>query len=192
MAQQEHGRGRSRASEQDRRVRILRPTEKLRAHDRDWLPTHFAPLTILYPQHDYGLVMRRDPEFQVAFRRACIPFIPFGAKVLFSVPDMLLFLNHAAGYMVIAALLQIAMSDGDPSHAEMPYGDVGDRFGVSRTHVRTLLAAAEQAGLVKLHALGGRRVEILARRWSTHGRGITGDVHVVFDLPNQPNIKAAE
>jgi DNA-binding transcriptional regulator LsrR (DeoR family) len=74
----------------------------------------------------------------------------------------------------------------------MPYGDVGDRFGVSRTHVRTLLAAAEQAGLVKLHALGGRRVEILARRWSTHGRGITGDVHVVFDLPNQPNIKAAE
>jgi len=121
VAQQEHGRGRSRASEQDRRVRILRPTEKLRAHDRDWLPTHFAPLTILYPQHDYGLVMRRDPEFQVAFRRACIPFIPFGAKVLFSVPDMLLFLNHAAGYMVIAALRQIAMSDGDPSHAAMPY-----------------------------------------------------------------------
>ena len=60
----------------------------------------------------------------------------------------------------------------------IPYGDVGDRFGVSRTHVRTLLAAAEQAGLVKLHALGGRRVEILARLWSTHGRGIAGGARV--------------
>src|SRR6516165_6394926 len=45
-----------RPSEQDRRVRILKPTEKLRAHDRDWLVAHYAPLAVHYPHHDYGLI----------------------------------------------------------------------------------------------------------------------------------------
>jgi len=46
----------------------------------------------------------------------------------------------------------------DHPYAAVPYADVGDRFGVSRTHVRQLLTAAE-CWLVKLHARGGRRVE---------------------------------
>jgi hypothetical protein len=35
-----------RPAEQDRRVRILKPTEKLRAHDRDWLAAHYTTLTV--------------------------------------------------------------------------------------------------------------------------------------------------
>ena len=35
-----------RPSDQDRRVRLLLPTEKMRAHDRDWLVAHFAPLAV--------------------------------------------------------------------------------------------------------------------------------------------------
>ena len=167
-----------RPSDQDRRVRILSPTEKLRAHDRDWLAAHYAPLTVLYPQHDYGLVMQRDPDFQAVHRRVCMPFVPLGAKVLLSVPDMLLFLDRAAGYMVIAALLQAAMAEGDPPHAAVPYADIGERFGVSRTHVRRLLVTAEEAGLVKLHGRGGHRVEILPRLWSSHDRGIAGGMYM--------------
>jgi hypothetical protein len=34
----------------------------------------------------------------------------------------------------------------DHPYAAVPYADVGDRFGVSRTHVRQLLTAAENAG----------------------------------------------
>jgi hypothetical protein len=166
-----------RPSEADRRVRILKPTEKLRAHDREWLAAHFAPLTVLYPQHDYGPVMRRDPQFQAAYRRACVPFLPFGAKLLLAVPDMLLFLDRAAGYPIIAALLQAALARPDGSHAAVPYADVGERFGVSRTHVRRLLVAAEEAGLVKLHARGGHRVEILPRLWASHDRGIAGGMY---------------
>ena len=56
-------------SDRDRRVRIFKCTEKLRAHDRDWLAAHCAPLAVLYPQHDYDLVMRRDPEFHALHRR---------------------------------------------------------------------------------------------------------------------------
>jgi hypothetical protein len=161
-----------RPAEQDRRVRILAPTEKLRAHDRDWLAAHHAPLSVLYPDNDYGLVMRRDPAFNAVHRRLCLPFLPLGAKLLRSMPDMMLFFDRAAGHMVLAALLRAAMALGDDPHVAVPYTDVGERFGVSRTHVRQLLVAAEQAGLVKLHARGGRRVEILPRLWTSYDRGI--------------------
>jgi hypothetical protein len=150
----------------------------LRAHDRDWLAAHHAPLTVLYPQHDYGLVMRRDPEFHAVYRRVCMQFLPLGAKLFLAVPDMMLFFDRAAGHMVLAALLHAAMTQGDHPHTAVPYADVGDRFGVSRTHVRKLLVAAEQAGLVKLHARGGHRVEILPRLWSSYDRGIAGGMYI--------------
>lgn len=70
------------------------------------------------------------------------------------------------------ALLQAAMTESNDPHAAVPYADVGDRFGVSRTHVRSLLVAAQDAGLVRLHARGGHRVEILPRMWSCTDRGM--------------------
>src|SRR5262249_9759141 len=78
----------------------------------------------------------------------------------------------AAGIPVIVTLLQAAMAAGDGPHATVPYADVGDRFGVSRTHVRKLLRSAEELGLVKLQARGGHRVEILPRMWSAWDRGM--------------------
>jgi hypothetical protein len=60
----------------------------------------------------------------------------------------------------------------------VPYAEVGDQFGVSRTHVRKLLVAAEEAGLVKLHARGGHRVEILPRLWSSYDRGLATGMYV--------------
>jgi hypothetical protein len=122
--------------------------------------------------------MRRDPEFQLVYRRTCVPFLAEGAKMLSAVPDMTLFLSRAVGYPILAALLQAAMEQPDPAHAAVPYGDVGDRFGVSRTHVRQLLAAAETRGLLKLHARGGHRVEILPSLWSSHDRGIAGGMYL--------------
>ena len=162
----------------DRRVRILKTTEKLRAHDRDWLAAHYAGLATLYPGHDYGRVKRRDAEFQILHRRAAMSFLPLGAELFFYSPDMMLFLNRAAGYPILAALLQAAMAMPDAAHGAVPYEDAGERFGVSRTHVRQLLVAAEEAGLVKLHARGGRRVEILPRLWASHDRGISAGMYL--------------
>lgn len=156
----------------DRRARILNCTDKLRAHDREWLAAHFAPLTVLYPQHGYELVMNRDPAFHMVFRRTCEAFLPLGLKLLVSVPEMMLFFEHAAGHVVLAALLQAAMAEPDHSHAAVLYADLGGQFGVSRTHVRRLLIAAENAGLVGLTRHGGQRVEILPRMWSSYDRAI--------------------
>ncbi len=165
-------------SDQDRRVRILKPTEMLLAHDRDWLAAHYAPLTVLYPQHDYGLVMRGDRAFQVVHRRMAVSFMGLGAKLMMSVPDMTLFFDRVAGHAVLAALLHAAMTRPEQPNAEIPYADVGDRFGVSRTHVRQLLVAAQEVGLVKLHARGGHRVEILPRLWLSYDRSIAGGMYL--------------
>ena len=167
-----------RPSEQDGRIRILSPTEKLRAHDRAWLAAHFAPLTILYPQHDYGPVMRREPQIQAAHRRAALPILPLAAEILQLGPDMMLFLNRAAGYPILAALRQAAMRQGGDAPVAVPYAEIGDRFGVSRTHIRALLTDAETSGLVKLHARGGRSVEILPRLWASHDRGVAGGMYL--------------
>jgi len=161
-------------SDEDRRVRILKPTERMLAHDRDWLAAHHAPLTVLCPHNDYSLVMQRDPAFQLLQRRTALTFAPIGLKLLLSEPDMMLFFDRTAGHMVLAALLHAALSDPANPHPAVPYADVGDRFGVSRTHVRELLAAAEQSGLVKLQARGGHRVDILPRLWASYNRAIAG------------------
>lgn len=91
---------------------------------------------------------------------------------MLSLPDTMLFFNHAAGAVVQAELLRIAMAAPDYPDAPVPYADIGDRFGVSRTHVRQLLVAAEAAGLVKLHTRGGRRVQVLPRQWASYDRGM--------------------
>src|SRR5260370_16739995 len=80
-----------------------------------------------------------------------------------SVPEVMVFFNRPAGSMVMNALLQAAMTESNDPHAAVPYADVGDRFGVSRAHVRGLLIAAQDAGLVNLHPRNAHRVEILPR-----------------------------
>ncbi len=158
----------------DRRIGILKPGEKMLAHDRDWLAAHYVGLAHLSPFGDYDPALRGDPAYQLAHRRAAFDFIALGAQLVMSVPEMLLFFDRAAGHMVLAALLHGAMSQSDDTGVAIRYADIGDRFGVSRTHVRALLQDAEAADLVRLHARGGQRVEILPRLWNAYDRGIAG------------------
>lgn len=179
-------------AEQDRRVRILKPTEKLRSHDRDWLAAHIAPLEALYPEHDYQPIMSHDRHFHSLYRRISVRFMPLGASLLLSLSDTMLFFNHAAGAVLQAALLHTAMTGPDYPDAAIPFTHIGERLGVSRTHVRQLLTAAEKAGLVKLHTRGGSRVEILPQQWASYDRGMaTGMylhdmIYVATELAWQP------
>lgn len=165
-------------AEQDRRVRILTPTEKLKSHDRDWLAAHIAPLEVLFPQHDYSAVMEQDRLFHARYRRISIPFLPLGASLLLSLPDSMLFFNHAAGAVVHAELIRTAMSAPDYPDGMIPGAGLGERFGVSRTHVRQLLVAAENAGLVRLSARGNGSVQVLPRQWASYDRGMATGMYL--------------
>ncbi len=164
-------------SQTDKRVRLLRATERLLAHDRDWLAAHHAPLEIICPQNDYARVMQGDPDFQRVLHRASVNFMALGAELLASTPEMGLFFTAAAGHLILAELLQAALAKPDLSHAALAYSSVGERFGVSRTHVRKVLTTAEEAGLLRLESRGGRRVQILPRLWECYDRSIAGGMY---------------
>ncbi|MGX6999813.1 hypothetical protein [Caballeronia sp. KNU42] len=163
---------------QDRRVRILKPTEKMLAHDRAWLVAHYVPLTILCPQNDYSLAMRGDPVFQIALSKMSVRILPMVAQLMATVPDMLLFFDFAAGQLILAALLQAALSEPESQYVRISYSSIAERFGVSRTHVRKLLSAAHVNGLVQLHIVGGNAVEILPRLWASYDRSIAIGMHL--------------
>jgi hypothetical protein len=158
-------------AEADRRIRLLKPTDKMLAHDRAWLAAHYAPLTVVSPYNDYEPVMREDSAYQVEHRRAAIDFVPFSGKLLALAPELLLFFNHAAGHMVSNSLLQAAMASPD-GWAAIPYGKIGERAGISRTHVRKILLEAQDAGLVRLDGPGGRRAQVLPKFWNSYDRGL--------------------
>jgi hypothetical protein len=90
---------------------------------------------------------------------------------MMTLPDTLLFFTHAAGPLIQNAVLKAAMDAGDPN-AAVPYMQAADRFGVSRTHVRNLMTAAQSAGLVRIVGRGGHSIEILPRHWASYDRGL--------------------
>jgi hypothetical protein len=155
----------------DGRVRLLATTDKLRSHHTEWLATHYVPLATLYPDHDYRAVLSRDRAFHVMHCRLCQPFYPVSARLMMTLPDTMLFFSHAAGPLIQTAVLKAALDAGDPN-AAVPYMEAADRFGVSRTHVRNLMNAAQSAGLVRIVGRGGHSIEILPRHWASYDRGL--------------------
>jgi len=147
-----------RRSARDRRVRILTPTPAMMSLDHDWLAAHYLPLHIMFPEPGYGPVIERDDAFQRRHRVVALGFSGRGMEIMAGNPAMLLFLSRDAGAMILVKLVQMASTARDAEG--LSYADIGVRFGVSRTHVRTLLQDAERNGDVSLSGRGGKFVEL--------------------------------
>ena len=143
----------------DRRVRILRPTQKMIAQDQGWLVSHYVPLQVLYPNPGYARIMQRDPAFQRVQRLVSASFFPYAAQTLARHPTMMQFMIREGGIMILIKLIGLAGPNVD-TRRKIVYSDIGPRFGVSRTQVRRLLQEAEEAGLVRLSREGGRYVQL--------------------------------
>lgn len=162
----------------DRRVRLLLPTEAMLGHDRRWLAVHHAPMTVLWPERDYTRVMHGDPDFQLAHRRESARRMAAGLQIMASVPETMLFFNHAGGHMVRSALLWTAMENENDTSVAVPYAELASRFGVSRTQVRVILRGAEALELVRLVDRGGRRVELTPKLWASYDEGLAGGFYM--------------
>jgi DNA-binding MarR family transcriptional regulator len=147
-------------SQRDGRVRILTPTAKMIALDQDWLTALYRPLQVMFPDPGYSEVIERDPAFQRAQRLVALGFSAHGSDILAGNPDIMLFMNRDAGMTILTKLVQMLDAAGGNAVEKLSYTEIGARFGVSRTHVRSLLQDAEQAGLVALSGQGGRLVEL--------------------------------
>ena len=150
----------SRPSPHDRRVRIHTPTAKMIALDQDWLTALYRPLQAMFPDPGYPEVIGRDPAFQRAQRLVALGFAAHGSQILAGNPDIMLFMNRDAGMTILTKLVQMFYAAEGSDIEKLSYSDIGARFGVSRTHVRSILQDAGQAGLVALTGQGGRLVEL--------------------------------
>lgn len=178
-----------RAAPQDRRVRILTPTAKMIAQDQDFLVSHHLPLQILFPDPGYGLIMTRDPAFQLKQRLVSRDLFALGAQILAGNPIMMLFQGRDAGVMILIKMIQMSAGQRGAVPLQISYSDLGERFGVSRTHVRELLEEAEQMGLVRVIKGRGRFVELMPQLLQAFDR-LIADAMSGFDLCYQLALRA--
>lgn len=148
----------SRPSDEDGRVRLLVPTDKMMSLDREWLYYHHVPLHTLFPD-SFAEPMARDPAFQRAQRLVALGFSAEGAAIMIRHPAVMRFMGRDSGILVLIKLIQMQTSAGK-RESGISYTDIGARFGISRTHVRALLEDAAEHGDVSLSGRAGRLVEL--------------------------------
>lgn len=148
----------------DRRAYILRPTDKMLAVDREWLAAFHAPLALLYPEEPaYQAAMAREPAHQAAYRKVSLSTIGFAHKIMSNNPEIGLFLGYDLGIRVLMVLMATVRGKTPPRAPHGFYTIAAERAGVSRTHVRNLMRAAADLGLVTLPRPSARYVEVLPK-----------------------------
>lgn len=142
----------------DRRSRLVRPTDRMLAEERHWLAAYFAPLAELFPDcEDYALALAHDRTFQEAHRYASGLSHDVALTVTGHVEPILYFLQREMGSKVLHQYLQAGgLNPGAP--IALSYDAVARRTGTSRTHVRNIMRDAAQMGFVEIRGQGGQMV----------------------------------
>lgn len=140
---------------EDGRVRWLRPTERLLAWDREVLASYYGVLRQLYPETGYGPAIARDPAFQRAQRAVAVTTFPVIGRFLAANADLLPFLSMNNGVRVLLMLCEANTADPMAPVRESDLAGLKPRFGFSRSHVRNVLTAAAEQGLVARAHPGG-------------------------------------
>lgn len=150
----------------DNRVRLLKPTERLLAWDREWMAAHYAPLDLLYPDPGYGAPMRRDTAFQAVHAGAALAAFDAIIAMTWSNLEIVFFLSATSALIILLSFYEMGGADPDSRIREADLAQLAPRFGVSRTHIRNILGVAQERGFV---VRSGPRNSIvhLTPRWMT-------------------------
>ena len=127
------------------------------AHDRRYCAALIAPLMTLFPSPDYRPAIELDPVFHMAQRQVGLSLMSNARSIMAGHPVLMGLFNRDAGYGVTIWLIEAAMSAGGGS-TPISLTEVGERFSVSRTHVRAVLRELEGAGFVSVTGRGARKV----------------------------------
>jgi plasmid maintenance system antidote protein VapI len=165
----------SAVSPADNRVRILKPTELLIAHDRDHLAVYHRFLLDLYPGRGYEWTVGKDPRVQLAIRKALFYALP-QAMVFMRHSPVMMFLARDVGYLAFLLVTQAELAGSDG----LSFTSMARLLGVSRTHIRNLFVEAEAAGYVRLAAKRNRRVQIMPALRNAYDLFVA-DVHAEQD-----------
>lgn len=166
----------TRRSPLDARVRILQPTEKMLAADREWLQVFHAPLALLYPDGDYHGAMRQDPVYQRAYRTASLTTLEIADRIVGGNPPADYFIRESVGTRLLMVLIQ-EVRDA-PDHRTGPgfYTRSAALGGVSRTHARNVLQGAADRGWLRSSDPPGLFIEVRDELWDSVQRWVAESV----------------
>lgn len=151
----------------DKRVRLVRPTARMVAEDHAWHDNHMRALTVLLPEsRDYDAVFAHDPLYRQVHRAISNGLHEKAFAVLDTeINPLVSFLMRQDGAKIVYSYLQEALAGDDPMRVSLSYTAAAERLDTSRTHVRNLLAALEEAGLLHRHGTGGNDIELTPDLW---------------------------
>jgi hypothetical protein len=89
--------------------------------------------------------------------------------------QMVDFTGRDGGYLTLLLLLDEVIRAGT-ERISLPFDAISGSTGVSRTHARLTIEEAEGAGFVRLHARGGRDIEIQPHLWAVFDAWIADDM----------------
>lgn len=157
----------------DRRVRRFRATRHLVETGERALTAMLDALSFVQPLPVPPAVFARQPGTVESFASVTVEvYLRHGFVVLQPYPEVAALLGRDFGHLIFTHLIRTMETDeSGGAVAQAPSGELAERFGVSRAHVRNLLALGAEMGLLTVGARGGRRVRLeprfveLCERW---------------------------
>jgi len=125
----------------------------------------FTCLDRMFPGKDYLKRLHTDRRFQEAYHASRLGTFLNAQYVCSQIPEAQCYMNYSAGWQLQCKLMAAKHWDHGPwaGAAYFPFEEIGQVFGVSRFHVRRLIAESEARGLVIIRENGGKAIEILPR-----------------------------
>jgi hypothetical protein len=148
----------------DRRVRRLEPSEALVAQFRTRICFHLEALEMLFPDRGHLAQFKDDPAFfwRMSWLRA--QTISTEPALQLRLPALAGAAQTEGGYVVLCALLR-GLGDApglpQPGFVALPYAEHAERFGLSRTQMRRVVARLAAHGLARPVEPGGHTIEVL-------------------------------
>lgn len=157
----------------DRRVRRFHPTQHLVGLGERALKTMLEALALVQPLSQPPAALARTPGMVRSFAAVTVEiYLRHGFVVLMPFPEIAALLSRDFGHLIFTHLMRTMETDTSGRvFAEAPSGELAQRFGVSRTHVRNVLTLGVEMGLMLMVAKGGRRVALdprfvdMSERW---------------------------
>lgn len=152
------------SADDDRRTRLLHPTDRLLGHLRGSLARRLDFLSTLYclPAPPDALASRPG-SLAAALKAEVDLFLQHGTKLHDDSPAVRFFTERLGGFFLMLELLGRAarVPAGTPFPVELQA--VAHRLCVSRTHVAKLLAAAADAGLIAREPGSATAIRLVAQ-----------------------------
>ena len=153
----------------DRRVRLLVPSNTLLARDAKVLGLFLEGLSAFGLSPTDGIAGPPDAALHKGMRRATLAHLPDISRLIRRHLPLAPFFAHDCGYMIMLLLLRGA-KENDGSVVTTGYQRLATQTGVSRTHVRRIVEAARDAGLVETDARGGHDIKLTPLMWHAADR----------------------